>query len=696
MLKSKFSSSKNIAGQDITLQTGTLAKQANGAITIHCGDTVLLATATMSKHPKPGLDFFPLTLEFSEKMYASGKIPGGFFKRESRPSTAATLKARLIDRPLRPCFPEGMRNDVQVVITVLSYDPNTCLESLSLNAASAALSVSNIPFNGPVGGAVIGLINGEFVVNPSDDIIETSDLSITVSGTKDAILMIEASANEVSEETIIEAILLAHETIKDMITLQEDLASQNPVEKLPSPVKDEAISKAEQDITHFLGTRVEETLSGNKQDIDNVLKQLQDDVIEKFATADDEASIKIIKTAFDSVKKEQVRQTIIKKKIRPDGRRTDEIRPIETQVRVLPSVHGSALFTRGETQSLGVVTLGSSMDSQIVDGLREEDNSTYFFHYNFPPYSVGECGRFGTSRRELGHGALAERALKPILPSFEDFPYTIRIVSEILESNGSSSMASVCAGSMALMDTGAPIKAPVSGIAMGLLIDGDDYTILSDIQGLEDHYGDMDFKVAGTTEGITALQLDIKVSGLSKNILIEALEQAKAGRFHILNKMNETITASRTEVSENAPKIHTLSIDPEKVGLLIGPGGKTIRKIEEESGAKVVVSDGNNGEVTIAAKNKDSLDIALNFINGLTKEPKAGEVYPGRVVKILAFGAFVEILPGKEGLIHISKLSKRRLNSVDDVVSVGDKFEVSVQEVDAQKRINLVPTTLFE
>jgi len=695
MIKGGNTASKSVAGRTISLNTGVMARQANGSVLIECGDTVLLATATMSKEPRPNIDFFPLTIEFSEKMYAAGKIPGGFLKREARPSTNATLIARLIDRPLRPSFPKNFKNDVQIVVTVLSYDTTTCLESLSIIAASAAVAVSDIPFNTPVGAAVIGIKNGEFIINPSVLELEESDLNITVAGTKDAILMIEAGANEVSEETIINAILKAHDVIKETILLQEELIQKaGKVKAEVAPVSEEVIEMQEK-VAAILGNSIETALTGHaKKELESLFTELQDNVIRALSNVTGE-NVPQIKVAFEKIKKAQIRNTIIKKRVRPDGRSTTEIRPISIQTSLLPSAHGSALFTRGETQSLGVITLGSSLDEQILDGLEDAERSRYFFHYNFPPFSVGEVGPIRTSRRELGHGALAERALRPVLPLHEAFPYTIRLVSEILESNGSSSMASVCSGSMALMDCGVPIKAPVSGIAMGLLINENGYVILSDIQGLEDHYGDMDFKVAGTQKGVTALQLDIKVAGLSKNILEEALAQAKEGRLFILNTMNQTISAHRPELAANAPKIHTFNIDPEKVGLVIGPGGKMIRRIEEESGASVTVTNGSIGEVTIAAKNLECMEKALNAILALTKEPEVGEVYDGVVVKIMAFGAFVEILPGKEGLIHISKLSEHRINRVEDVLNAGDKIRVVVDQIDAQHRINLVPETRF-
>jgi len=695
-MNQEFISKQTIAGKEITLKTGVMAKQANGSVLLECGNNVLLATATMSKEPKVGIDFFPLTVEISEKMYAAGKIPGGFFKREARPSTDSTLLARLIDRPLRPSFPKGLFNDVQIVITTLSYDESIPYDKLAIIAASAAVSVSDIPFNGPVGAATVGYIDNQLVVNPTVEELEKSNLEIIVAGTKEAILMVESESNELSEETILEAIILAHDSIKESIALQENLASQCAKEKRSIPSPDPQYEEIKAEVTSFLGNEIEENLTGgNKEAISDFLSDLEKRTLEKFINPESENE-GLVKAAFAEVKKKQIRNTIIQKKVRPDGRKTDEIRPIDCRVNLLPSVHGSALFTRGETQSLGVTTLGTGVDEQTIDGLADSRKSTYFFHYNFPPFSVGEVGALRTGRRELGHGALAERALKNVIPSDEAFPYTIRIVSEILESNGSSSMASVCSGSLSLMSAGVPIKAAVAGIAMGLLLDENDYTILSDIQGLEDHYGDMDFKVAGTRKGITALQLDIKVAGLSKEILEKALAQAKDGRFHILDIMDQTISVPSTELSPNAPKIHNMSINPEKVGIVIGPGGKMIRKIEEESGATVVISDGNSGQVNISAKNQEKLDKAIKMILGLTKEPEVGEVFESKVVKIVTFGAFVEYLPGKEGLVHVSKLSNKRIENVEDVLKAGDSLEVKVLSIDDQNRVSLAPTTPIE
>ncbi|RAP33061.1 polyribonucleotide nucleotidyltransferase [Candidatus Marinamargulisbacteria bacterium SCGC AG-439-L15] len=683
---------QSISGSEITLETGILAKQANGSVILRCGDMVLLCTATMSKQAKEGIDFFPLTIEYVEKMYAAGRIPGGFFKRETRPHTSATLIARLIDRPLRPMFPKGFHNDVQIAITVLSYDETVVPDHLSIIGASAALSISNIPLQESVGAALVCEVDGQLKVNPPKEEVDRATLDIIVAGTKDAVLMIEAGASEVSEERIIEAIQLAHASIKETVALQESLTQKvsTPKIELSAPETDAAL---ESKIKDLMGNKIQENLqSGQKHEVETFLSELETTVVEACVTEDPDNSAEV-KRLFGSLKKQQIRQSIISQKVRPDGRALDEIRPIHIDLGGLPSVHGAATFTRGETQSLGVVTLGSVDDEQINDSLTKAGRENYFFHYNFPPYSVGEVGFMGrTGRRELGHGALAERALRPILPSKDAFPYTMRIVSEILESNGSSSMASVCSGSLSLMDCGVPTKASVSGIAMGLLMDeSGEYTVLSDIQGLEDHYGDMDFKVAGTREGVTALQLDIKISGLSEQILREALEQAKKGRLHILDKMDAAITEPRTELSEKAPKIHSLKIDGDKIGLLIGPGGKNIRGIEEETSAKVAVIDGTDGEVTISAPDSDSMKAAIEMVNGLVKDLEPGDVYQGKVVKIMNFGAFLSLgKTGKEALLHISKIADHRVENIEEYIKEGDEFPVKVEKVDDNGRISLV------
>lgn len=691
-MQNEYEVSADIQGQNISISTGKLAKQANGSIILTAGNVKILATATMSKQAKEGIDFLPLTVEYTEKMYSAGKIPGGFFKREARPSTDETLIARLIDRPLRPCFPKGFHNDVQVVITVLSYDNKTNLEPLSIIAASAALSISDIPFNGPIGSVVVGQTAGSFVFNPSNNELKNSDLHLVLAGNKEAVLMVEAGANELSEEVIIESILKGHDVIKQTISVQENLVEKAGKQKAQVQPEPAEIDSYKEKINEFLSSKIEDFLSSSasKSEVETFLSDLETSVSDAFIT-DDEENASIVSKVYNSLKKEKIRNVIIKKRIRVDGRKTDEIRPLAIETGLLPSAHGSSLFTRGETQSLGVVTLGTSDDEMLIDNLEPTSKSKYYFHYNFPPYSVGEVGFMRTGRRELGHGALAERALRYVLPDLEvDFPYTVRIVSEILESNGSSSMASVCSGSLALMDCGVPVKAPVSGIAMGLLMDGDDYIILSDIQGLEDHYGDMDFKVAGTKKGITALQLDIKIAGLSQQILKESLSQAMHGRHFILDEMNQVIAMPRETVSENAPKIDTFNINPEKVGVVIGPGGKMIRKIEEISGATVSVSDGNKGEVTVAAANQESLSKAKDFIIGLVRDPEVGDSFKGKVIKTATFGAFIELLPGKEGLLHISKISKERVENVEDYLNVGDDIDVKIEKIDNQNRISLI------
>ena len=692
ILNQEQSVSGVLGGRSVRLSTGVMAKQANGSVVLRVGDMVLLATAVMSSSPKEGIDFFPLTVEFSEKFYAAGRIPGGYFKREARPSGFATLLSRLIDRPIRPLFPDGFRHEVQVVVTLLSHDPTIPVDAYAIVAASAALAISDIPFNGPVGAALMGTIDGRYRGDLSVAEMGGSSLHMTVAGTADAVLMIEAGASEVPESDVIQAIVSAQEIIREATSLQSQLVTLAGKAKYVSPPLEpnpELVSR----VQAVMGQQIADQLKGGDKDAtDRFLSGLEHQVLAAI-TQENPDWEKPAKAVFSVIKKQQIRSAILSQKIRPDGRALDAIRPIEIEVGVLPSTHGSALFTRGETQSLGVVTLGTADDIQKEDNLSDVDQKTYFLHYNFPPYSVGEVGNLArTSRRELGHGALAERALQVVLPA-DGFPYTIRLVSEILESNGSSSMASVCSCCLALMDAGVPISAPVAGIAMGLLIEGDTHVVLSDIQGLEDHYGDMDFKVAGTLSGITALQLDIKVGGLTLDILRSALAQARVGRLHILSCMTAVLGASRGVVAPNAPKIATLFIPPDKVGLLIGPGGKMIRKIEEETQATIVVTDGSKGEVCVSAKNQSELDHAMGMIQRLTRDVEVGDVYQGKVTKVVDFGAFVELVPGKEGLMHISSFAKQRVAKASDVVSVGQPVEVRVKEIDPQHRINLVPTS---
>lgn len=692
MLNNKTIVREQVAGHEVTLETGAMAKQANGSVLLKCGKLALLATATMSKSPKPGQSFFPLTVEFSEKMYASGKIPGGFFKREARPRVGATLTSRLIDRPLRPCFPNDFYNDVQIIVTVLSYDDTLSPEPFAIHAASAALMISDIPFNSAVSSVLVGYVNNEFIINPTEEQMKNSELDLVVAGTQDAILMVESSAKELSEEIIIDGISKAHDAIKDLVSMQLSLTKSCSKEKyiVPPIERNEDIERR---VIQLLEGKIEKIFDiKEKLAVESYLNTCLEDVMAEFDLEESPEHAPFISNAFNTHKKNIIRSTIIQKRLRPDGRSPEDVRPIDIEVGLLANTHGSSLFTRGETQSLGVITLGTAEDEQLEDGLKENFKRNYFFHYNFPPYSVGETGMFNrTSRRELGHGALAERALQPVLPSKESFPYTIRIVSEILESNGSSSMASVCSGSLSLMDSGVPVSSGVSGIAMGLLMDDNGYTILSDIQGAEDHYGDMDFKVAGTTNGITALQLDIKISGLSKQILKESLEQAKTGRLHILQKMNEALAGPRNELSDGVPMIESISIPPSKIGMVIGSGGKMIRKIEEDTHASVYIEDGDSGEVVLSSTKRAHIEHAKTIILGLCKDVEKGDVYTGKVVRTTKFGAFVELLPGKDGLIHISKLSDKRIDRVEDVINVGESIEVKVTDIDSNNRISLTP-----
>lgn len=678
-----------VGGRDISIEAGRLARQANGSVLLRSGDTVLLATATMSKKPKDGVDFLPLTVEFVEKYYASGRFAGGYIKREARPSKHATLLSRLIDRPLRPLFPKGFHHDVQVIVTLLSLDDSFSLDHLAITAASSALMVSDIPIISPVGAVLVGDIGDQLTVNPTFCDMEQSALDMVVAGTKDAVLMIESSAHELSESRIIDAIGLGHDALNASIALQEELAQAVNKPTYTQPVVEQDVS-LDASIRSFFSDRMQTPLIGDKNDIEDRLSEALADALDQFGSDDDEARNKAVQRVFESVKKEYIRRAIIDQKVRPDGRKTDEIRDISVEVDMLPVVHGSSLFTRGETQSLAVVTLGSDGDEQCSDVLGLQTAESFYFHYNFPPFSVGECGFLRTGRRELGHGQLAQRSLEAVLPDRETFPYVIRLVSEILESNGSSSMASVCSGSLALMSSGVPLTSQVAGIAMGLLMDeSGNYTILSDIQGLEDHYGDMDFKVAGTSRGITALQLDIKVEGLSRSILTDALRQAREGLNHILSAMNAVISEPRHAVTDRAPKLEKISINPSKVGLLIGPGGKQIRKIEEDTGAKVHVADGDKGDVTISGPTGAVVDSARNMILGLVRDIEKGDSYKGKVVKIVPFGAFIELSPGKEGLLHISKIAKEHVEKVEDYLNVGDALDVSVIEVDQKGRVKL-------
>ena len=675
----------------LTLEFGELAKQANGSVLVRYGDTVVLVTATMAKQPRPDIDFFPLIVDYEEKMYSVGKIPGGWGRREGRPGEEAILAARMIDRPLRPLFPEGFRNDVQVVAAVLSVDQNNSPSIAAMIGASAALTVSDIPFEGPIGGVKVGRVDGKFVINPTSAEEAKSDLDLVVAGTADAIMMVEAGANEVDEEIMLQAIMFGHEEVKKICALQEEIRA-----KIGKPKVEVELFQPEETlvqwITDFASDKLKEALyNQNKlereQDVSDVRTLIHETYQQQFGEEKHLENEKAIDAIIDDLTKTIVRTMIING-IRPDGRKTDQIRPISVKVGNLPRTHGSGLFTRGQTQVLTVCTLGLKSDEQLLDNLTDEDRKRYIHHYNFPPFSVGEVRSIRSpGRREIGHGALAERALLPMIPSEEEFPYTIRLVSEVLESNGSSSQASVCGSTLALMDAGVPIKRPVAGIAMGLVKYEDQIAILTDIQGLEDALGDMDFKVAGTSQGITALQMDIKVSGVSEDILRNALAQAREGRLFILDKMLEVIAQPREELSPYAPRIITTEIPVDRIRDVIGPGGKTIRKIIEETNVAIDIDD--DGRVYIASTADGDGEKALRMIESYTKDVEVGASYLGVVKRIMKFGAFVEILPGKEGLVHISQLANERVNRVEDVLNVGDEVLVKVTDIDRQGRINL-------
>ncbi len=683
---------RELAGRPLILEFGGVAKQANGSVLVRYGETVVMVTATMSKEPRTGIDFFPLLVDYEERQYAVGRIPGGWGRREGRPSAEAILSARMIDRPLRPLFPEGFRNDVQIVATVMSVDKSNSPTIAALIGASAALTVSDIPFGGPVGGVKVGLVKGQLVLNPTLAEQAESDLEITIAGTKDAVTMVEAGANEVSEETILEAIAFGHAAIKDLCLLQEEIRAQIGKEKVQVPVFQPELELDRWVREHVYEELVQALKASEKLERERLLDEVRggahEAYQEEFGEELYEEQSKFIDVVFDAVLKEEVRRAITKDKVRPDGRKPDEIRPVSCQVGLLPRAHGSGLFTRGQTQVLTCVTLGLKSDEQLLDSLTEEESKRYIHHYNFPPYSVGEVRPIrGPGRREIGHGALAERALLPVIPTEEEFPYTLRLVSEVLESNGSSSMASVCGSTLALMDAGVPIKSPVAGIAMGLVMRDGEYTILTDIQGLEDALGDMDFKVAGTEKGITALQMDIKIGGVTPEIMAEALDQARKGRLFILGKMRDCIEKPRPELSRYAPRIITMEIPVDKIRDVIGPGGKIIRDIIAKTGVEIDIED--DGRVYIASTDEEGGKKAQQLIERYVKDVEVGETYLGVVKRIMNFGAFVEILPGKEGLVHISQLENRRVNKVEDVVKVGDEVLVKVLEIDRQGRINL-------
>lgn len=684
----------DLAGRPLTLEFGKYCEQAAGSVWVRLGDTVVMVNATMAPTPRPGVDFFPLAVDVEEKQYAAGKIPGGFIKREGRPTEKATLTCRLIDRPLRPLFAKGMRNDVQVVVTILSVEQDVPPEIPAMIGSSIALAVSEIPWGGPTGAVVVGRVDGQYVINPDEAQRAKSDMHVYLAGTKDAIMMVEAGANEVSEEAMLDAIMFGHEYIKQLVVFQEQIVAEIGKEKVEVPlnVTGADIKAAVREYAYDKCVWVFDTF--NRQERQQREAQVKEETLAALAEQFPEREAEIADALY-YLNKEVMRKKILEEGIRPDGRKVTEIRPIWCEVGVLPRVHGSAVFTRGQTQALTVTTLGSTSEGQILDGLSNEDFKRYIHHYNMPPYATGEAGRMKSpGRREIGHGALAERALLPVIPSEEEFPYALRLVSEILSSNGSSSMASVCGSTLSLMDAGVPIHAPVAGVAMGLIKDAESgkVAVLTDIQGLEDFLGDMDFKVAGSMNGITAIQMDIKIAGIDREILKTALHQALEGRLFILEKMLSCLGQPREELSKYAPKIVRFTINPEKIREVIGPGGKMINKIIAETGVKIDIED--DGRVFISTPDTEAADKARKIIEGIAKDIEVGEVYLGKVVGIKEFGAFVELLPGKDGMIHISKLANHRVDKVEDVVKLGDELEVKVSEINAQGKINLIRNDL--
>ena len=685
-----------VGGHEMRIATGKLAEQAGGAITLQVGDSMLLATATMSKNIREGLDFFPLSVDFEEKMYAAGRIPGGFFRREGKPTTEAVLTSRLTDRPLRPLFPDGMRNEVQVIVTTLSSDSIHHLDIMSVNAASAALTISDVPWNGPIGAVRVGYIDGQFVIDPTIPQMAESKLDLRMAGTRDAIIMVEAAANEVPEDVMVEALEFGHKGLQPIIDLLQEMRAaigkekrEPTISEIDSVIADSTKSRIAGRIADVIASTTE------REDRNEALDALRDEVVDSFLEEDEATDPKAVREVFADEIKKAVRHRILYEGIRPDGRDYSTIRALDSEVGISPRAHGSGLFQRGQTQVLSIVALGTPREAQKLDGLSPEDSRRYIHHYNFPPFSTGETWPMrGPRRREIGHGALAENALLPMIPPEDEFPYTIRVVSEVLSSNGSTSQASVCASSLALMDCGVPIKRAVAGVAMGLVTDGSKHAILTDIQGIEDHLGDMDFKVAGTSEGITALQMDIKISGLDMAIMNQALEQARAGRMEILQSMNQTISAPRPELSPFAPRMLTIKIDPEKIGAVIGKGGATIRGLEEEFEVSVDIQE--DGTVFVAGVDGVKAEAALERIHTLTHDPELGEVFTGKVVRITDFGAFVELFPGQDGMVHISQLSSEHLQRVEDAVKMGDEIMVMVTDVSGEGKIRLSRRAVLE
>ncbi|MDH4162436.1 MAG: polyribonucleotide nucleotidyltransferase [Nitrospirota bacterium] len=677
-----------IGGKRLILETGIMAKQASGAVVARYGDTVVLATAVASKVERENVDFLPLTVDYQEKAYSAGRIPGGFFKREGRQSEKEILTSRLIDRPMRPLFPDGYYFDTQIIASVLSIGDESSMDLMGMIASSAATSISDVPFNGPIGAVRIGFIEGKFIVNPGIKEIEASSLNLVVAGTADAIMMVEGGAKELSEDQMLEALETAHQEIKKIVALQKDLMSK--VGKTKRVVKTVELDKdLEKEVAALAMDRLKTAIViPDKMERQKTLDVLLGEIKEKLKKEDDPTRKLQISKIFVNIEKDEVRRIILEKNVRADGRKPTEIRPISSMVGLLPRTHGSALFTRGETQALAVATLGTSEDEQRIDALEGEYYKTFMLHYNFPPFSVGETKPLrGPGRREVGHGALAERALRPVIPTKQEFPYTIRLVSDVLESNGSSSMATVCGGTLSLMDAGVPIKAPVAGIAMGLIKEGDKVIVLSDILGLEDHLGDMDFKVTGTSKGITALQMDMKIEGITIEVMRSALKQAQEGRLHILGKMLETLAVPRTNLNPHAPRIISMKINTEKIKDVIGTGGKVIRSIVEQTGAKIDIED--DGTINIASSDEAAANKAKEIIRGIVQEAEVGKLYMGKVRKIMDFGAFVEIFPGTDGLLHISQISEKRLEKVTDELKEGDEVLVKVLEIDRQGKIRL-------